>query len=250
MGIFIGFIKQQTSALGALYRSRRNDWIIPGLTCWLFSGQWITMNYYPSVRKKYIYILLIMIINMHCHMVYKICLVVWNMALEHEFILPIDFHIFQRGIPPTSYIPNAKLQPATIEASCAWRASRSPSWRSETHSIPSRRAPRTGAPVKKKYGSWVELSLGNSAEKNVGKSMETCLNTEKRTWKKSTSNNLSDCWWPKVNATALDCAPCALRLARCKVEEVREITLDKILEAPTYPQIIWIIHSKNRDFPV
>jgi hypothetical protein len=90
-----------------------------------------------------------MIINMHCHMVYKICLVVWNMALEHEFILPIDFHIFQRGIPPTSYIPNAKLQPATIEASRAWRASRSPSWRSETHSIPSRRAPRTGAPVKK-----------------------------------------------------------------------------------------------------
>ena len=41
-------------------------------------------------------------------MVYKICLVVWNMALEHEFILPIDFHIFQRGIPPTSFYSQRK----------------------------------------------------------------------------------------------------------------------------------------------
>ena len=41
-------------------------------------------------------------------MVYKICLVVWDMALEHEFILPIDFHIFQRGIPPTSFYSQRK----------------------------------------------------------------------------------------------------------------------------------------------
>ena len=70
--------------------------------------------------------------------------------------------IFFRGVyHQPVFIPNAKLQPATMEASRALRALRSPSWRSETHSIPSRRA-RTGAPVKKKYGSWVELStLGN-----------------------------------------------------------------------------------------